>query len=97
MLLTAVHRTICLLGGLLLLSIPAVIAQDITKTLRLPQMSAIPTLWYTWYIWTHEHTHAEDGSIGRYHNQLGDIIFYWLIAHLITGFINRVAMRYVKW
>ena len=44
MLLTAVHRTICLLGGLLLLSTPAVIAQDITKILRLPQMSAIPTL-----------------------------------------------------
>ena len=44
MLLTAVHRTICLLGALLLLSTPAVIAQDITKTLRLPQMSAIPTL-----------------------------------------------------
>lgn len=44
MLLAAVRRTLCLLGGLLLLSAPAVIAQDITKTLRLPQMSAIPTL-----------------------------------------------------
>ncbi|MGA0126409.1 MAG: ABC transporter substrate-binding protein, partial [bacterium] len=44
MLLAAVRRTLCLLGGLLLLSAPVVIAQDITKTLRLPQMSAIPTL-----------------------------------------------------
>ena len=34
MLLAALRRTLCLLSGLLLLSAPAVIAQDITKTLR---------------------------------------------------------------